>query len=521
MTKSFRGKYFVLVLIFIIFLGLFIFSGFLFYLKPVIYAISPIPASHENVIVIKGRNLGSKVGDININDHYLMRSSIVSWRDEEIVFRITDEINSGLLFVKSDQGFSNELFLVIRRQVPVKLESENKPLLFDTESLVLTTNIPVALRGRNLASDFSVVEVFVQAKQQLYKVLLQDILKISRDEIEFIPPRTVNHKGEVFLLVDGVKSNKIPFNFKSNFFKWTLGEFKNFKISQEIYFEQGSDKDSKLKRDDINFNVFYLGPIENERQKIKFLNNDGTDLGLNNLFFKSLKVNKHYLKFEIEAHRLSLEVIGDEHFLYDIKVNKNNDMHEFKTYVLNKRNNYLLYDSLDLSPITARMNKIDGESAYKLAKSLIDALVLYFKITDNNSLSLEESIRRKEISEDNLITLTNLLFLQEGIPLRTAVGFYFDSESSVLKNHTWCEFFLDSIGFIYFDIIKAVLFKNSSKYFMNMSENYIHYGYKESFDDYLSPNEYMDLGLLKYKSLTNRDYSLNYSFTLEENINAR
>ncbi|WKC58149.1 DNA-binding protein [Borrelia sp. P9F1] len=521
MAKSFSSKYFVLVLIFIIFLGLFILSGFLFYLKPVIYEISPIPASHENVIVIRGYNLGNKIGDININDHYLMKSSIVSWRDEEIVFRITDEINSGLLFVRSEQGFSNELFLVISRQVPVKLESENKPLLFDAERLILMTNIPVTLRGRNLASDFSVVEVFVQTQQHLYKVLPQDILKISGDEIEFIPPKTLNHKGEIFLLVDGVRSNKISFNFKSNFFKWTLGEFNNFRISQEIFFEQGSDKDSKLKRDDINFNVFYLGPIENERQKIKFLNNGGTGLDLNNLFFESLRVNKHYLKFEVEAYGLSLEVVGDGQFLYDIKVNKNSDTNEFKTYVLNKRNDYLLYDLLDLSPITARMRETDGESAYKLAKSIIDALVLYFKITGNNSMSLEESIKRKEISEENLITLTNLLFLREGIPLRTAVGFYFDSESSILKNHTWCEFFLDSVGFIYFDIIKAVAFKNSSKYFVNMSENYIHYGYKESFDDYLPFNEYIDLGLLKYKSLTNSGYSLNYSLTLEENINER
>ena len=92
MTKSFIGKYFVLILLFLIFLGLFIFSGFLFYLKPVIYEISPIPASHEDVIIIRGHNLGNKVGDININDHYLMKSRIGSWSDEKRVFRITDDI---------------------------------------------------------------------------------------------------------------------------------------------------------------------------------------------------------------------------------------------------------------------------------------------------------------------------------------------------------------------------------------------------------------------------------------------
>ncbi|AYE36459.1 DNA-binding protein [Borrelia turcica IST7] len=519
MAKSFIGKYFVLILLFLAFLGLFIFSGFLFYLKPVIYEISPIPASHENVIVIRGHHLGNKVGDININDHYLMKSSIVSWSDEKIVFRITDEINSGLIFIKSEQGFSNELFLVISRQVPVRLGVESKPFLFVPQDLSLMTNIPVVLRGRNLASNFSVVEIFVQTKQQSYKILPQDILRVSKSEIEFIPPKTLRSKGEVFLLVDGVKSNKIPFNFRSNFFKWTLGKGKNFKISQEIYFMQDSDKDSKLKLDDINFNVFYLGPIKNERQKIKFSNNEGTDLDLNNLFFESLKVDKHYLKFEVETYRLNLEILNKQS-LYDIKVNKNDDIYEFKTYVSNKMNNYLSYESLDLTPITLNMNKIDSESAYKLAKSIIDALILYFSITDN-SLSLDESIKRREISTDNLITLTNLLFLRKGIPLRTAIGLYFDSESSSLKKHVWCEFFLEHIGFIYFDIINAVLFKNSSKYFLNMTEDYIHYGYKEDFDDYLPSSEYIDLGLLKYKNLTDHDYSLNYRFTLEEDINDR
>ena len=142
---------------------------------------------------------------------------------------------------------SNDLFLVISRQVPVRLGVDKKPFLFVTQDLSLMTNIPVILRGRNLASNFSVVEIFVQTKQQCYKILPQDILRVSKSEIEFIPPKTLRSKGEVFLLVDGVKSNKILFNFKSNFFKWTLGKSKNFKISQEIYFMQDSNKDSKLK----------------------------------------------------------------------------------------------------------------------------------------------------------------------------------------------------------------------------------------------------------------------------------
>ncbi|WP_445436068.1 IPT/TIG domain-containing protein [Candidatus Borreliella tachyglossi] len=519
MARVFKSKYFVLSLVFLILLGLFIFSGFLFYLKPVIYEISPIPASHENIIVIRGHNLGTKVGDININDHYLTKSSIVSWSDEEIVFKITDEIHSGLIFIRSEKGISNELFLVISRQVPIKLKRVNEPFIFAVQGLRLTTNIPVILRGRNLTTAAADVQIFIRTKEELYKVLPQDVLRLSGEEIEFIPPKTLRLKGEIFLLVDGIESNKIFFNFEPNFFKWTLGRIKNFKISHEIYFVQDTKRDSSLKLHDINFNVFYLSPIENARQKIRFSENNGIGLDLNNLFFKSLKGDKHHFKFEVETYNLDLEIF-DRKALENIKVNTDKDMHEFKAYVLNKKNKYSSYESLDLNPVTLIIGKIDSGSVYELAKSIIDALILYFRITDND-LNLAESIQMREISADNLITLTNLIFLQKNIPLRTAVGFYFDYESATLKKHTWCEFFLDNIGFIYFDIINAVLFKDSSSYFLNMSENYIHYGYKEDFDDHLISSEYLDLALLKYKSLSNDNYSLNYRFSLEENINDR
>lgn len=299
------------------------------------------------------------------------------------------------------------------------------------------TNVPVILRGKNLVSNFAGVEIFIQTKHELYKVLPRDILKLSEEEIKFIPPKTLHIDGEIFLQVDGVESNKIPFNFNINFFKWNLKRTRNFKISHEIYFVQAYSKDLSLTSDDINFNVFYLNPIENERQKIKFSDNNGAILDLDNLFFKSLKSNTYHLKFEVETCKLDLDIF-DRKALESIKVNTDSNMYEFKTYVLNKRDRYLSYDSLDLSSINLNVNNKD--SAYELAKSIIDALILHFTVIDND-LTLDESIKVREISADNLILLTNLLFLRNNIPLRNAVGLYFDTRSSSLKEHTWCEFF--------------------------------------------------------------------------------
>ncbi len=74
--------------------------------------------------------MGYSTGEININNNYLVKSSIISWDNTEIVFKITDEVNSGLIFVKGERGTSNELFLVISRQVPVKLNRKNIPFIF-------------------------------------------------------------------------------------------------------------------------------------------------------------------------------------------------------------------------------------------------------------------------------------------------------------------------------------------------------------------------------------------------------
>ncbi|AHH10783.1 DNA-binding protein [Borrelia coriaceae] len=516
MAVFFKRQYFVLSLIFFVLLILFIFSGFLFYLKPVIYEISPMPASHENVIVIKGRNLGDNIGEINVNDHYLMKSSIISWNNEKIVFKITDEIHSGLVFVKGEKGISNELFLVIGKQVPIKLREDSGPFLFDVQNLVLMTNVPVVLKGRNLASGLDVVDIFIKTKQDLYKVIARDVLSLSEEEIKFIPPRTLNVDGEIFLMVDGVESNKIPFNFNTGFFMWNLKGSRNFKISHEVYFVKSYSKDPGSVKDNINFNIFYLTPIENERQKIRFSDNNGTLMDLDNLFFKSLKSNTCHLMFEVETYKLDLDIF-DKKVLERIKVNIDSDIHEFKTYVLNKRERYLSYNSLDLSSINLNIDNKD--SAYELAKSIIDALVFHFTVIDND-LNLDESIKKREISADNLILLTNLLFLRNNIPLRNAVGLYFDAKSSSLKEHTWCEFFLEHIGFIYFDIVNAVLSRDSSNYFLNMSENYIHYGYKEDYD-VLPFDEYCDLVLFRYKSLTNSNYALNFKIILEDHINGR
>ncbi|WKC78141.1 IPT/TIG domain-containing protein [Borreliella turdi] len=515
-----KNKYFYLSLIFIIFLFLFVFSGFLFYSKPIIYDISPIPTSHKDIIVIKGKNLGYSTGEININNNYLVKSSIISWNNNEIVFKITDEVNSGLIFVKNGSGTSNELFLVISRQVPVKVNRENIPFIFSENKIILNANSSTLLQGMNLFSRSSDIQIFLETRDKLYTILPQNILNVSENRVEFISPKTLDSGGKLYVLLDNLQSNKVPFSVKDSFFKWTLSDSKKFTIIEEIYFTQNISSNFDSNPEDINFNIFYLRPVENERQKITECSNEHFDFNFNisNLFFANLKTNKFIFKTRVKTHKLNLQFL-DVKYLESIEVNRDINNQEYKTYIQSKKKDYLPYGSVDLMSLDSIILSITAgnNSAYKLAKAIIDALILNFEIVENN-LSLKDSIKERKISSSNLIVLTNLLFLKYEIPLRNIVGLYYDPNSLKLNEHFWFEFFLDGVGFVYFDIINAVLFKDNSKYFLNMSENYIQYGCKEDYDKNEFFDGYLDSGFLKYKSLTNGSYSLMHRFVLEDNF---
>ncbi|WKC81811.1 IPT/TIG domain-containing protein [Borreliella tanukii] len=518
MAIFFKNKYFYLSLIFIIFLFLFVFSGFLFYSKPIIYEISPIPTSHKDVIVIKGNNLGYNAGEININNNYLVKSSIISWNNTEIVFKITDEVNSGLIFVKNESGTSNELFLVISRQVPVKLNRKNIPFIFSEDKIILNANSSTLLRGVNLFSHSNTIKIFLETKDKLHTILPQNILDVSENRVEFISPKTLNSGGKLYVLLDNIQSNKIPFSVTNDFFKWTLSDSKEFTIVEEIYFTQDISNNFDSNPEDINFNIFYLRPMENERQKITDCVNECFDFNIDNLFFENLKTNKFIFETRVKTHKLNLEFL-DTKYLESIEFSRDINNQEYKTYVQDKKKDYLSYSSVDLISLDSLILSITAEnnSVYKLAKAIIDVLISNFKIVENN-LSLKDSIKERKISSSNLTVLTNLLFLKYEIPLRNIVGLYYDSNSFKLNEHFWFEFFLPGVGFVYFDIINAVLFKDSSKYFLNMSENYIQYGCKEDYDKNEFFDGYSDSRFLKYKSLTNGSYSLMYKFVLEDNF---
>ncbi len=87
----------------------------------------------------------------------------------------------------------------------------------------------------------------------------------------------------------------------------------------------------------------------------------------------------------------------DTKYLESIKINRDINNQEYKTYVQDKKKNYLSYSSVDLISLDSLILSMTAgnNSVYKLAKAIIDALTLNFKIVENN-LSLKDSIKEKK-----------------------------------------------------------------------------------------------------------------------------
>ncbi len=248
----------------------------------------------------------------------------------------------------------------------------------------------------NLFSPFSTITIFLETKDKLYTILPQNILDVSENRVEFVSPKTLNSSGKLYVLLGNIQSNKVSFSVKNDFFKWTLSDSKEFAIIEEIYFSQDVSSNFDSNPQDINFNIFYLRPIENERQKITERNSEHLDFNIDNLFFENLKTNKFIFKTRVKTYKLNLEFL-DAKYLESIEVNRDINNQEYKKYVQDKKKDYLSYSYVDLMSLDSLiLSKTSGSnSVYKLAKAIIDVLTSNFKIVENN-LSLKDSIEEKK-----------------------------------------------------------------------------------------------------------------------------
>ena len=104
--------------------------------------------------MIEGHNLGDPSSStLVVGGYEVLPRLIQSWTPKRLVFTLSENMGSGLIYIKSGFLYSNSLFFINRSQVPefsTRLETGAYLLSLDNQKLVPTTE--VVLKGRLLGS---------------------------------------------------------------------------------------------------------------------------------------------------------------------------------------------------------------------------------------------------------------------------------------------------------------------------------------------------------------------------------
>ncbi|MCQ2604128.1 MAG: IPT/TIG domain-containing protein [Spirochaetia bacterium] len=116
--------------LFIILLGVYVYTRHIIGLSPVIDGISPEIAMPGDILEISGKHFGDTDGDLRhpfnsavyIGHRRMVLSDYISWNDTKIHIMIPSDIDSGFVVVETEKGMSNRVLFTDRRDIPVIID---------------------------------------------------------------------------------------------------------------------------------------------------------------------------------------------------------------------------------------------------------------------------------------------------------------------------------------------------------------------------------------------------------------
>jgi len=149
-----RARVLIPFLVFLLLIGVLYTSVTLASRRPFIETVGPTSAGVGETVTIQGRHFGSSraEGRVRIAGRYLPNAAYSSWTDNEIRFRLPNEIGSGLLYVSTAHGLSDGVLFTNHRDIPrlenPATENPSAPSLADQAPLELRIGELLVLQGR-------------------------------------------------------------------------------------------------------------------------------------------------------------------------------------------------------------------------------------------------------------------------------------------------------------------------------------------------------------------------------------
>lgn len=439
-----RQKKIALFSFFIVFL-FFIFSSLIFfYQRPHLYPLNFQEISVGDVVSLRGHNLGSsKENSLFVGGYEVLPRFIRSWNDNEITFFLSENMNSGLIYVKKGFLHSNSLFFINRSQIPdFAIQMDIGSYFLSQEKIKAIPTTEVTLQGRFLGSSSSERYLILDDISLSDFILPESLITHwSDNSISFIFPSGFS-QGKIYLEDRGVRTNFIEYEVDEMVARWDIYPLNTKRrFSMKASFERTSEEIKDL---------FYVWlPDLNPRYAIR---EDGVGTSLLTNFFVDgwqayaisgsrepyITIERNY---EVSLTRMSVFINPDLVLPYSSsspKPPKEGNLIEKYPNLLS------LIEDL-------KLNNIEGNPyrrAFHIFSTLLTQMIGTKDFYSWNSLSTSQ--RRLSSHQFNSLFIDILNY--NGIPAREVLGLIYEEKDNNYNLWQWAEFYLEGIGWVPVDI---------------------------------------------------------------------
>ncbi len=125
----YKRREFLPLLLFIFLIAFLLLSTRMTGRPPQIESLTPKIGHPGDVMVIKGKYFGDtrNGGEVVISGYSPVSSSYLEWTDERISLRIPEDVQSGLIYIRTRNGKSKEILFTNKEQIPVVLSGPGAP----------------------------------------------------------------------------------------------------------------------------------------------------------------------------------------------------------------------------------------------------------------------------------------------------------------------------------------------------------------------------------------------------------
>lgn len=459
--------------------------------KPELYSISPQIGSSGDYITITGLYFGETQEDsyVEIGGNKLTQSCYDYWTNTSVRIVLPQNFQDGLVYIVTSAGRSEAKNFANRQTIPILVRSDPQittPLISEIIAKNASIGSIITILGKNFGSLRSNSKVFFSAGTE------------ENTDTEFIVCSETNpdydywSDSEIRVRIpDGSMSGSIYIETEKG-----ISNNKKIALSSQSFIKKYDNKKTYLLSvsTDIS-NIVAIGegtltiripkpPKSASQRKIEIpvSTPEPAILDYMDTIVHQFPVNNEVTEKISINHSFVIPVYAVETSL------SSKDSIPYSQTTLSLFSHYLKSNSVVLSDevlITEIAKKVAKGNVYQKAKSLFDYILTEYTLlpeVNTNDYSLLNAIESKSGDAYDFALIFASLCRASGVICIPVSGVLIDANLQA-KNHWWCEFYMENIGWIPVDISLAAglpyepfqdtFYKDKSQHFGNLDSQHV------------------------------------------------